>query len=77
MTMPKPGEHMERVVSRFVRELNAVTAWMESQTHPDTIVEATVLSGRQCEACAQGERCERLERMTRAAWRQGEAATDG
>lgn len=47
------------------------------RTYPDTIVEAAVRAGRQCEACAQGEPCERLERMTRAAWRQGEAATDG
>lgn len=31
----------------------------------------------QCEACAEGRPCERLQALTEAAWRHGEAATDG
>jgi hypothetical protein len=27
---------------------------------------------RQCEACAEGRPCERLQALTEAAWRQGE-----
>lgn len=49
----------------------------ENEQQPDTIVEATVLSGRQCEDCAAGRHCRRLAALVDAAWRHGEAATNG
>jgi hypothetical protein len=41
---------------------------MTETAAPDTIVEATVASTRQCEECAAGRRCERLGALKRAAW---------
>lgn len=34
----------------------------------DTIVEAVARTGRECEACAKGEPCERLQKLVAAAW---------
>ena len=49
MTQPHTGESMPAVVSRFIRELNDVTAWIAESVAPTTQPERTELQW--CHSC--------------------------
>lgn len=72
LTPPISHERVEGYERRFCREMTDVIAWIDERTralqHPDTIVEAVATVTRQCEDCAHGRRCERLERLKADAW---------